>query len=139
MDSYPKMFCIFIAKQVLGWCGLNSKQSLWDTSINNICPNCGMLNETSNHMTQGKDPGRLDLLWESIDNILTHLEKANAPIPLIEMIEAYLLSQRSQTLESCNESNDTQYTTLAHSYNCLGWDSFIEGQISIFWLNLSIL
>ncbi len=86
MDSYPKMFGMFIAKQVSGWCCSNSKQSLWDTSINNICPNCGMLNETSKHMTQCKDPGRLALLQESIDNVLTHLEKANAPIPLIEMI-----------------------------------------------------
>ena len=127
MDSYPKMFGIFIAKQVSGWCCSNSKQSLWDTSINNICPNCGMLNETSNHMTQGKDPGRLDLLWESIDNILTHLEKANAPIPLIEMIEAYLLAQGSQILESCNESNAPRYTMLARSHDRLGWDNFIEG------------
>jgi hypothetical protein len=28
MESYQKMFCIFITKQVSGWCGSNSKQSL---------------------------------------------------------------------------------------------------------------
>jgi hypothetical protein len=51
MSTYPKMFRIFVAKQVSGWCGSNSKRSLWDTSINNICPNCGMQNEYSKHMT----------------------------------------------------------------------------------------
>jgi hypothetical protein len=51
MDSYPKMFRIFVAKQVSGWCGSNNKRSLWDSNIANICPNCGMTNETSKHMT----------------------------------------------------------------------------------------
>jgi hypothetical protein len=31
-----------ISKQVSGWCGSNSKQSLWDTTISNMCPNCGL-------------------------------------------------------------------------------------------------
>ncbi len=51
MSTYPKMFLIFVAKQVSGWCGSNIKRLLWDTSINNICPNCGMQNESSKHMT----------------------------------------------------------------------------------------
>jgi hypothetical protein len=28
MASYPKMLCLFITKQVSGWCGSNSKRSL---------------------------------------------------------------------------------------------------------------
>ncbi len=52
------------------------------------------------------------------------------------MIEAYILAQGSGTLESCNESNNTRYTTLTLSHDHLGWDSFIKGQISIFWLNV---
>ncbi len=51
MAGYQKMFRIFFTKQVLGWCGLNSKCSLWDTSISNICPNCSMVCKTSKHMT----------------------------------------------------------------------------------------
>ncbi len=42
MASYPKMFQVFISKQVPGWCGSNSKQSLWETTISNMCPNCGL-------------------------------------------------------------------------------------------------
>lgn len=51
MASYPKMFGVFVAKQVSGWCGSNSKRSLWDSSIANICPNCGKFKETSKHLT----------------------------------------------------------------------------------------
>jgi hypothetical protein len=39
MQNYPKIFCIFVSKQVSGWCGSNSKISLWDSSISNTCPN----------------------------------------------------------------------------------------------------
>jgi len=42
MASYDKMFRIFVSKQVSGWCGSNSKQSLWDATISIMCPNCGI-------------------------------------------------------------------------------------------------
>ncbi len=104
MDSYPKMFRIFIAKQVSGWCGTNSKRSLWDTCINNICLNCGMINKTSKHMIRCKDHGHIALLQETIDEVLSNLEKANAAILLIEIVEMYLLSQGLQTMESCSDA-----------------------------------
>jgi hypothetical protein len=64
MASYPKMFQIFISKQVSGWCGSNSKLSLWDSNVDNTCPNCGMVNETSKHMTRCTHEGRVTLLHE---------------------------------------------------------------------------
>jgi hypothetical protein len=51
MAGYPKMFQIFVTKQVLGWCSLNSKRSLWDTFMITICPICSMVCKTSKHMT----------------------------------------------------------------------------------------
>jgi hypothetical protein len=51
MASYPKTIQIFITKQVSGWCGSNSKRSLWDTSILSICPKRGYVRETSKHPT----------------------------------------------------------------------------------------
>jgi hypothetical protein len=38
--SHPKTFCTFITKQVSGWCGCNSKLSLWEENIINKCPLC---------------------------------------------------------------------------------------------------
>jgi hypothetical protein len=69
MDSYPKMFQIFVAKQVSGWCGSNSKQSLWDNSINNICLKCRAMNETSKHMTRYQNHGRVALFKESVAEV----------------------------------------------------------------------
>jgi hypothetical protein len=101
MDSYPKMSRIFVVKKVSGWCGSNSKQSLWDTSINNICPHCGVTNETSKHMTHCQNHGRAARFKESVAEVVPHLEKAKAAISLIKIVETYLLAQESCSLASC--------------------------------------
>jgi hypothetical protein len=52
-----------------------------------------MINKTSKHMPRCMDHGHVALLQESIDEVLSYLEKANAAIPLIEIVEMYRLSQ----------------------------------------------
>ncbi len=101
MASYPKMFWIFITKQVYGWCGSNSKHSLWDTSISCICPNCKYIRETSKHLNWCTHEGRVTLFWESTQEVVTCLENANIDPILIDIIEAYLLGQGTVTMESC--------------------------------------
>jgi hypothetical protein len=101
MASYPKMFRIFITKQVSGWCGSNSKRSLWDTSISNICPNCGPVRETSKHLTWCKHVGRVQLFRESTQEVITCLENANVDPILIDIIKSYLHGQGTVTMESC--------------------------------------
>jgi hypothetical protein len=66
MASYTQMFHIFITNQASGWCGSNSKLSVWDNDGNNGCPNCGLVNETSKHMTHCRHEGCVTLLHESI-------------------------------------------------------------------------
>jgi hypothetical protein len=90
--SYPKMFRIFISKQVLGWSGSNNKLLRWDSSVNNFCPNCGMINKTSKHMTRCTHEGQVTLLRESIQEVMECLKQANAEPDLITMIEEYLLA-----------------------------------------------
>ncbi len=90
MASYPKMFHIFITKQVSGVCGLNSKCSLWDTSILNICPNCGLIRETSKHLDQCKHEERVTLFQESTQEVVTCLVNANVDPIVIDIIETYL-------------------------------------------------
>ena len=99
--SYPKMFRIFISKQVSGWCGSNSKLLLWDSSVENTCPNCGLINKTSKHMTRCTHEGRETLLRESIQEVTECLEQANTDPDLTTMIERYLSAQGTRTMESC--------------------------------------
>ena len=51
MVGYPKTFRTFVTKQVSGWCGCNSKLSLWEKGVDDKCPQCGCEHETSKHLT----------------------------------------------------------------------------------------
>jgi hypothetical protein len=77
MVGYPKTFQTFVAKEVSGWCGCNSKLSLWERNIVNKCPQCEYKKETSKHLMQCMDPGCLLQLHRSIDLVMEVLNKAN--------------------------------------------------------------
>ena len=109
-----------------GWCGSNSKISLWDTSISNVCPNCGMVKEMSKHMTQCKHEGRVTLLIELICDVVACLEAANVDIESITMIETYLVGQGTRSMESCLPPYG-HYRSLSLLQDCPGWDCFMEG------------
>jgi hypothetical protein len=133
MASYPKMFQIIIIKQISGWCGSNSKRSLWDTCILSICLNCGYVRETSKHLTQCTHQGRVTLFRESTQEVVTCLKNANADSELVDIIEAHLLGQGVFTMKSCIPQN-SQYLLMLQSQDCLGWDCFVEGRIAVLFL-----
>ena len=130
MASYPKMFWIFVSKQVSGWCRSNSKQSLWDTTISNMCPNCGIARETSKHLTQCTHIGRVQLFRSSIADIISCLEIGNVDVELITIIEDYLLLQGSDTMV-IQTPFGIKYLPLARIQDKLGWDCFLKGRIPI--------
>jgi hypothetical protein len=68
--GYPKTFHTFVTKQVSGWCGCNSKLSLWEKGVDSKCPQCGCEHENSKHLTLCTDPGRLMQLRQSIEGVM---------------------------------------------------------------------
>ncbi len=130
MASYPKMFRVFVTKQVSGWCGSNSKQSLWDTTISTMCPNCGIAKETSKHLTRCTHVGRVRLFRSSVADVITCLEVGNVDVDLITMIEDYLLLQGSDTMVN-QAPIGSQFLDYAKIHDDLGWDSFLEGRIPV--------
>ena len=130
MASYPKMFWVFVSKQVSGWCGLNSKQSLWDTTISNMCPNCGLAWETSKHLTRCSHSGRAELFRSSTTDAISCFEQANVNVDLITIIADYLLLQGSGTMVSQTPIG-SKYMPLSRIQDQLGWDCFVESRIPI--------
>ena len=128
MASYLKIFQIFVPKQVSGWCGSNSKQSLWDTTISNMCPNCGIARETSKHLTRCTHIGRVQLFCSSIADVISCLEIGDINIERITIIENYLLLQGSDTMVN-QMPFGSKYLPLARIQDKLGWDCFLEGRI----------
>ncbi len=105
ISKYPKTFCSFITKQVSGWCGCNSKWSLWEDNIINKCPQCRLEHENSKHLTRCRDPGQLLQLHKSIESIMDDLDDANVASELTKMIKTYLLNQGRWTMGDCTQPN----------------------------------
>jgi hypothetical protein len=128
MAGYPKTFRTFVTKQVSGWCGCNSKLSLWEKSVDSKCPQCGCEHENSKHLTRCTDPGRLMQLRQSIEGVMDILSEANVDQHLSDIIEAYLLAQGRRTMKDCVPSL-SPYNRVATAIDNLGWDCFVEGRI----------
>jgi predicted RNA-binding Zn-ribbon protein involved in translation (DUF1610 family) len=128
MAAYPKTFRTFVTKQVSGWCGCNSKLSLWEENVSNKCPQCGMDNKNSKHLTRCKDPGRLLQLKQSIEKVMDVLEDANVTSELAQMIEVYLLGQGQHSMEDITHIQ-SRFLPVAAAIDNLGWDCFVEGRI----------
>ena len=128
MAGYPKTFRTFVTKQVSGWCGCNSKLSLWEKGVDSKCPQCGCEHENSKHLTRCTDPGRLMQLRQSIECVMDILSEANVDQNLTDIIEAYLLAQGRRTMKECVPSL-SPYNRVATAIDNLGWDCFVEGRI----------
>ena len=48
MLYYPKMFRVFVTKQVSGCAGTNDELARWNEGVTDACPNCGLERETKN-------------------------------------------------------------------------------------------
>ncbi len=128
ISKYPKTFCSFITKQVSGWCGCNTKLSLWEDNIINKCPQCGLEHENSKRLTRCRDPGQLLQLHKSIKSIMDVLDDANVASELTKMIKTYLLNQGHQTMGDCTHPNSI-FSPISVDIDNLRWDCFVEGQI----------
>jgi hypothetical protein len=128
MAGYPKTFRTFVTKQVSGWCGCNSKISLWEKNVDDKCPQCGCNHETSKHLTRCTDPGRIMQLRLSIEGVMDILNEANVCQDLADIIENYLLAQDRRTMKDCVPLH-SPYRKVAKAVDNLGWDCFVEGRI----------
>jgi hypothetical protein len=118
----------FVTKQVSGWCGCNSKLSLWEKGVNDKCPQCGCEHETSKHLTPCTDPGQMMQLRQSIEGVMDVLSEANVAQDLSDIIEAYLLAQGCRKMKDCVPSHSL-YKNVATAVDNLGWDCFVKGRI----------
>ncbi len=128
ITDYPKTFRSFITKQVSGWCGCNSKLSLWEENVINKCQQCGCEHENSKHLTRCRDPGRLLQLHNSIETIADVLANADVTSELTDIIRTYLLNQGRRSMADCAQP-ESKFLAITTDFDSLGWDCFVEGRI----------
>ena len=55
-------------------------------SVSNVCPSCGRDDEDTHHITTCSDPGRKEMLMDSIDDLELWLTDAGTDVIIADMI-----------------------------------------------------
>ena len=59
---YPIMYRVWLMKRVSGCCGTNKQISYWKKDLNVMCPSCGAVVKTAQHIMRCRDNGRRRML-----------------------------------------------------------------------------
>lgn len=144
--KFPKRFRVWITKHVSGCCGVNSHLNHIDSSVENICPSCGLKGtvrtdertgkthnvggETTHHITVCPDHDRTLLFRNSVSGLVSWMDSNDTDPFLSELIEQYLRHRGHNTMyEVAGYHIPHRYDLLIKYHDKLGWNNFIEGRI----------
>jgi hypothetical protein len=137
MNLLSEMFRLWVTKQVSHFNRTNCQLARIDHTrkIQNVCPNCGCRDESPNHITHCRDPGRSSVFKESVDSIVAWMKDQQTGPSLVGGIQSYLSARGTKTTVSILHL-DSLLQTAAHFHNCLGWDNFAKGRICALWVEV---
>ena len=101
MYDFPKMFCVFVTKQTSKFCGTNRQLSRIDSSIANICPSCGQLDESTKHITRCRDEGCTAMWTTCVTSLVNWMASTTGDLTLCNMVEAYLSGRGDIPMVDC--------------------------------------
>ena len=128
----PKMFSVFLTKHTSHFAGTNQQLHRIDSSVANVCPSCGQRGESTRHITRCRDEGRVEMLQDSVRELVRWLYQHDTDSYMVNMIREYLLAQGDKTMAQCTHPG--RYDALVTTHDHLGWDNFLEGRICTLFL-----
>ena len=138
MRSFPVMFRTWITKHVSHFNGTNRQLSRRDPTIKNVCPNCNRPDESTSHINRCPDVGRRAVRSESVKELKKWLECEQTDPSVTHLICKYLNYHGDKKMLSLlsNRSTSSKYRAAVLLHDALGWTNFLEGRISVMWVEL---
>ena len=141
MKSYPKMYRVWLTKHVSGCCGTNKQMSYWKRDWNAMCPSCGAVAETAQHITRCRDAGRRKMLRHSVMNLIEWVGETTGETDMAYALSCYLTAQGERTFDDAamemGREARVRWQDLIEETTSLGWDCLVEGRISKVWLEFA--
>ena len=89
--NVPKMFRVFITKDMTGTCGINAHLFKIDsTKYKNVCPSCVGSLETTSHIVKRPDKGRTELVQATVDKMVEWMQSNDTDREIVTLVEDYL-------------------------------------------------
>ena len=125
------MLRVFLTKQVADCSATNKQLHYRDNTQDRLCLCCHKAVEDARHITRCSDRTRRKMLVVSVERVLEVLACGGADPELMDIVEEYLLAQGRKRFVDCIHTEESPYNLLARIQDRLGWDSFVEGRISV--------
>ena len=132
LHNLPKMFQLFAGKQVFGVSavlGNLSKQKEF-SHLGKQCPSCLACKETTRHLLQCRELGRIKCLNLMIWQVTTWMQEVGTTPELSDLITEYLLSRGTLLFDWGHSHIPPQYSDFIMSQDKIGWSRMMEGMLS---------
>jgi hypothetical protein len=135
MARYPKMYRVWLTKHVLDCWGTNIQLYYRSGGVHSPkCKFCTTVDKYSSHICCCKDPGQDSMFCILVKELVSWLEETLAERSVAKTIKTYLLSGDEVPWSDCVHGSSHDLVIAASESNCLGYDNFLEGRISMHWL-----
>lgn len=122
------MFCIWLSKQCIGVNATRRNVARIDKSSDDICPNCKLVRERSNHLNKCTDVGRTALFEESVSKLETWMGRKQTEPELAHWI-VKVLQLRGVTRGIPWEAMSGAVRGVIEDIFRIGWVEFLHGKI----------
>jgi hypothetical protein len=118
--------------------GTNRQISRWDPTVKNVCPNCNCADESTSHINRCPGAGRRAVRTESVKELKKWLVSEQTDPSVTHLICSYLNNHGDKKMITLlpNRSIYSKYKAAILLHDCLGWTNFLEGRISVMWVEL---
>jgi hypothetical protein len=132
LHSLPKMFQMFVGKQVFGVSAILknlSKQKAF-THLGDRCPSCTICSETSERVLQCREEGRVRCMNQEIGRLGLWLQTNGAVPALTDTLLDFLWTRGTMQYDSRDTYIPPEYSDFIQSQAKIGWRRTREGMVS---------
>ena len=131
LHSVPKMFQIFLCKQVFGVSAMNSYLHKRGASPcgSAICQSCTLEPETSSHILRCPEEGIVQMLNQYAEELLDWLDDVGTPRDMTYLIVSFIKARGERSMTDISWNLPDRYKRIAMAQDNIGWRIFLEGMI----------
>ena len=129
LSEVPKLFQLWACKQVMGIAATNKALHQRDSSHCPMCPCCAIAEETTAHVLQCEEAGRVEAFHLTADCLEGWMEDHDTQEELAECLGQYVHGRGSEALSDICRGMGGRFRNLGRSQDKVGWRRFLEGMV----------
>ena len=131
LSKRPEMFRVWLAKQCMGVNATRRNMARITKEDDDICPNCKLVRERSDHLNQCTDNGRTTLYDESVNKLEAWLTRGERTEPELSFWIVRILRLRGSYQEVPWDHMSDAVKVVVQEILCIGWTEFLQGKIPL--------